>query len=199
MTKKQSVSLYGTAFLWVCSLAAGAAELFGVSVCLFGTPLHQYLAVPICLFSVLLCILLCKRIGAAEETCGARLAKLLRAACITLCTVMVLATVLLSALTAVHYTGQAVSPDKSYKIFYETEAEDSEPVAHLYRRYSPFLVRYCTSAVLYDCIGSPREAELTWAETYCAVSYTGYGDDAQSAEELQWLTRKLYYDAADRN
>lgn len=198
MTKKQSLCLYGAVFLWVSSLAAGAAELFGVSVCLFGVPLHQYLAVPICLFSVVLCVLLCKRTEAAKNTVSALQARLLRGVCIVICIVTVLTAVLLSALTAVHYTGQVVSADKSYKIFYETETEDSEPVAHLYRRYSPFLMRYCTSAVLYDCVGSPRDAELTWADTYCAVSYTGYGDDAQNAEELQQLTRKLYYDATDR-
>lgn len=198
MTKKQTLCLYGTAFLWVCSLAAGAAELFGMSVCLFGVPLHQYLAVPICLFSVVLCVLLCKRTETAKNTVGVLQVRLLRGVCIVFCAVTVLTAVLLSALTAVHYTGQAVSADKSYKIFYETETEDSEPVVHLYRRYSPFLMRYCTSAVLYDCIGSPTEAELTWADTHCAVSYTGYGDDAQNTEDLQLLTRKLYYGATDR-
>ncbi|MGN0559446.1 MAG: hypothetical protein ACI4K8_00120 [Candidatus Fimenecus sp.] len=198
MKREHSVCFYCTGALWLCSLLAGFAELFGVSVCFFGTPMHQYLAIPICLFSVLLCVFLCIRVRAAQETHGTLRVKLLCAACITLCTVTVCVTAFAAAISAVHYAGQSISPDQSYKIFYETETEDSEPIAHLYRRYSSFLVRYCNSAVLYDCAEAPANAELSWEETYCAISYVAYAADAQSTEALEPVTRKMYYASAAR-
>lgn len=193
MQKEHSVCFYCTGVLWLCSLFAGVGELFGVSVCFFGTPLHQYLAIPICLFSVLLCVFLCKRVRTAPKTRGTLQGKLLCAACIALCTVTVCVTAFAAAISAVHYAGQNISPDKSYKIFYETETEDSEPIAHLYRRYSPFLMRYCNSAVLYDCAEAPENAELSWEEDYCTISYVAYAADAESAESLEPVSRKLYY------
>lgn len=199
MKKEHSVCFYCTGALWLCSLLAGFAELFGVSVCFFGTPMHHYLAIPICFFSVLLCICLCKRVRAAEESRDTLQGKLLCAACIALCTVTVCVTAFAAAISAVHYAGQSLSPDKSHKIFYETETEDSEPIAHLYRRYSPFLMRYCNSAVLYDCAESPEEAELSWEETYCAISYIAYAADAESTEALEPVTRKLFYEATARH
>lgn len=195
MKKSQQVCFYVFAVLFALSFAAGIAEAFGVSVCFFGTPLHQYLAVPICLFAVLFCLFACKRIGAFGEKDGnALLSKLLCAALIALCAVTVCITAVAAALTETQYVGQALSGDKAYKVFYETETADAEPIAHLYRRHSPFLMTYCNSAVLYGYAGEIAEIETAWGETYCTISYAGYSEDAQSADDIQTLSRKLYYE-----
>lgn len=182
------------------SLAAGAAELFGVSVCFFGTPLHAYLAIPICFFSVLFCILLCMRVRGSVVAKGGKTvqAKLLCALLCILCAVFVCITVSAAALTATHYTGQCISEDKAYKVFYETETEDAEPIAHLYRRHSPFLMSYRNSAVLYGFAGDIFEVEAEWGETACTLYYVGYPEEAESADDLQTLTRKLYYTPSER-
>lgn len=184
----------GAAMLFL-SLLAGAAELFGVSVCFFGTPLHGYLALPICLFSVLVCCLLCKWIASGTQAQTHPLqSKLLRGTLIVLCVLFVFFTAVLALWTKTAYVGQTVSEDKAYKVFYEVETEDAEPIAHLYRRYSPFLMTYRNSAVLYGFTGELRDVQTEWTPSYCAISYQGYGDDAQSVEDLQMLTRKLYYE-----
>ncbi|MGN0519698.1 MAG: hypothetical protein ACI4LB_03070 [Candidatus Fimenecus sp.] len=198
MTKSQKVCFYISAVLWVCSLAAGVAELFGISVCFFGTPLHQYLAIPICLFSVLFCILVCKRISGEADERSRLQNRFLRGACIVLCVMIVCATAAVSALTATHYAGQILSEDKAYKIFYEVEGEDSEPIAHLYRRLSPFLMTYRNSAVLYGYADSIDAIETNWEESYCMLSYLGYTEEAQSADDVQIVSRKLYYEPIDR-
>ncbi|MGN0572118.1 MAG: hypothetical protein ACI4K9_08055 [Candidatus Fimenecus sp.] len=199
MKKTKQVCFYGSAVLLVCSFAAGIAELFGVSVCFFGTPLHQYLAIPICLFSVLFCIFACKRVSAETgETHGTLQNRLLRISCIVLCVLTVCITVAAAALTATQYTGQTISEDKAYKIFYETENEASEPIAHLYRRYSPFLMTYRNSAVLYGYADSVNAVETDWGDTYCTLSYYGYSEEAQSADDVQTLSRKLYYEPNNR-
>jgi len=195
MKKSERVWFSVGAVILIFSLAAGGAELFGVSVCFFGTPLHGYLALPICLFSVLICCLLCKRIAAGEEVGTHTLQnKLLRAALIVLCVFFVCVTAILALWSKTDYAGQDVSEDKAYKVFYEVETDDAEPIAHLYRRYSPFLMTYRNSAVLYGFSGELNDVQTEWTPSYCTVSYQGYGDDAQTAEDLQTLTRKLYYE-----
>lgn len=195
MDKTRRVRFYVYFVLLVCSLAAGAAELFGISVCLFGTPLHQYIAIPICLFSVLLCVSVCQYlVRETTQPYGKLQCKLLCAVCIVLCGIIVCVTALTAALTATHYAGQSISDDKAYKIFYETEPEGNEPIAHLYRRHSPFLMTYCNSAVLYGFAGEDlTSVEPDWGEAACTLYYIGYPEEAESADDLQTLSRKLYY------
>ncbi len=198
MKKSERVWFFVGAVMLIFSFAAGVAELFGVSVCFFGTPLHGYLALPICLFSVMVCCFLCKQIAAVSHEGTYTLQnKLLRAALIVLCIFFVCITVILALWAKTDYSGQTMSEDKAYKVFYEVETDDAEPIAHLYRRYSPFLMTYRNSAVLYGFTGELSDVQTEWLPSYCAISYQGYGDDAQTAEDLQVLSRKLYYEKKD--
>lgn len=190
MTIQRKIWFPVTGICLLLSFAAGILELCGVSVCFFGTPLNQYLAIPICLFSVAFCVLMCRRHWEHDLQ-----SKLLRGVFIVLCAVTVCITVFASLFTATHYVGQSISPNKEYKIFYEEQGETGEPIAHLYRRYSPFFMTYRNSAVLYDFAQPTVDAvETAWGDSYCTVSYFGYAMDAKTADELQPLERKLYYE-----
>ena len=45
---------------------------------------------------------------------------------------------------------------------------------------------------------APENAELSWEEDYCAISYVAYAADAESAEALEPVSRKLYYASTAR-
>lgn len=98
-------------------------------------------------------------------------------------------------LTSESYANSCLSADKAHKVFFEEDPVSGEPIAHMYKRYSPFLMAYRNSVTLYGFSGEIQEVEVEWADSYCTVYYVGFHEDAQSSADEQVLTRKLFYTA----
>lgn len=195
MKRPQHIAFWIFLILFCLSLAAGVCELFGASVCLFGTPLHGRLSVPICLsfFGLTVCtVRACKRRRQNAE--NPHLYRLLSVCVSVLCAVLLLLSVPLSLLTSTAYADSRLSDDREYKAFFEENSDSAEPIVHIYKRYTPFLAVYRNSAVLYGFSGEFDDVAVEWANTACTVQYPGYNDDAASTEDLQMLSRKIPYE-----
>lgn len=197
MKKTQHIVFWIFFILFCLFLIAGICELFGVSFCLFGVPLHGRLAIPLCVsftgLSVCAVRALQRRCKTAKKTI---LYRLLSVGISVLCAVLVLICIPLSLLTSTSYTDSRISSDRSYKIFFEEDTDTAEPIVHVYKRYSPFLAVYRNSAVLYGFSGELSAVEVSWSDTVCAVHYPGYSEEAESAEDLQMLSRKIPYNSS---
>lgn len=197
MKKTQHIVFWIFLILFCLFLTAGIFELFGVSLCLFGVPLHGMLAVPICIsflgLSVCAVHVLNKRCQTARKPI---LYRLLSVGISVLCAGLLLICLPLSVLTSVSYTDSRISSDRSYKIFFEEDVSAAEPIVHMYKRYSPFLAVYRNSAVLYGFSGELSDVEVLWSDSICTVNYPGYSEEAESAEDLQMLSRKIPYAAS---
>ncbi len=194
MKKPLYIVFWIFAVLLFLFLAAGILELFGISLCFFGLPLHGRLAIPICFSAIGFTVCACRRLrdkgSKAESPVQYRL---LSAVVAAFCCLTVLISVPAAALTSTAYADSRLSADKEYKIFFETDAESDEPIVHLYKRYSSFLMVYRNSAVLYDFSGALEDVAVSWSDTECRVEYPGYMESAESADDLQVLTRRIRY------
>lgn len=197
MKKTQHIAFWTFSVLFGFSLFAGICELFGVSFCLFGIPLHGRLSIPICISCTGLAVtavrILKKRAQRAENPL---LYRLLTAGISVFCAVLLFICIPLSLFTATSYADSRLSADRAYKIFFEEKADTGEPIVHVYKRYSPFLAVYRNSAVLYGFSGELSDVEVVWSEGSCAVQYPGYSEEAESAEDLQMLSRKILYESS---
>ncbi|MEZ3497802.1 MAG: hypothetical protein K1V97_09555 [Lachnospiraceae bacterium] len=197
MKKTQHIVFWIFLILFCLFLTAGIFELFGVSVCLFGVPLHGMLAVPICIS--FLGLSLCAVQGLKNRRKTAQkpmLYRLLSVGISVLCAGLLLICLPLSLLTSTSYADSRISSDRSYKIFFEEDADAAEPIVHVYKRYSPFLAVYRNSAVLYGFSGELSEVEVIWSDSVCTVNYPGYSEEAESVEDMQILSRKIPYDTS---
>lgn len=198
MRKAEKIGLAVSSLILALSVTAGILELFGLSLCAFGVPLHQYLALPICLSAVPACVLLLRAFPVPEKGEGRGAVRLLHGACIALCVLLVLFTAVAALMSRIHYVGSITAPDKTYKLFYAVSQDGEEPTVHLYRRYSPFWMRHCNSAVLYNSDGDLSGVEAEWEDTYCRVLFSGYPEDTQGAEHTpETLSRRLYYESTE--
>lgn len=194
MKRPQHIVFWIFFVFFLLSLAAGVCELFGASVCLFGVPLHGRLLLPICISftGVTVCAVRALH-GRCKNAENPLLYRVLSVALSVFCAVLLLVSLPVGALTSTSYADSRLSNDRAYKIFLEESADSAEPIAHVYKRYTPFLVVYRNSAVLYGFSGSLSDITVEWADTVCAVQYPGYSDEAESTEDLQRLSRKIPY------
>lgn len=178
--------------LLLLSLTAGAAEIFGMSVCLFRKPLHAWILLPLLTGAVGLTVCLCRHLRARRSEAAQKLPyTLARVVLIGLCALTVLLSVPAATLSSVSYLDSRLSADKAYQVFFEDDG--GEPIAHLYAQYSPFLASHRTSATLYDFSGEAQEIEVEWRSDHCIVYYPGYAEGASYTEDRQMLSRRLYY------
>lgn len=195
MKKPQHIAFWIFLVSFCLSFIAGVCELFGASVCLFGIPLHGRLAVPICIsfagLTVCAVRVLNQRRKKSENSLIYRLAAI---GISVLCAVLLLVSIPMSLVTSTSYADSRLSADSSYKIFFEGDGDTAEPIAHVYKRYTPFFAVYRNSAVLYGFSGALNDVSVDWSADACTVLYPGYSDEAKSAEDLQQLSRKIPYE-----
>ncbi len=183
-------------FLLVLSVSAGIAELFGLSVCFFGVPMHAWLVLPLLTGAVgcTACFGRYLRFRGAEAGQSFPYT-LLRIILILFCVLLVCISLPAAMLTSESYAADCLSSDKAHKVFIEDDPVSGEPIAHVYKRYSPFLMAYRNSVTLYGFSGDVREIEVEWADNYCTVYYVGFPEEAKSSADEQILSRKLFYAA----
>lgn len=192
MKRPQHIALWIFLALFCLSLVAGVCELFGASVCLFGTPLHGRLAVPICLSLLGLTVCAVRACKRRRQTSSNPILYRLLSVCISvLCAVTALLSIPLSLMTSTSYADSRLSDDRDYKAFFEEGGDTAEPIVHIYKRYTPFFAVYQNSVVLYGFSGELASVETVWSNGECTVQYPGYQDEAVSADDLQMLTRKI--------
>lgn len=180
--------------LLALSAGAGLAEIFGLSVCLFGMPLHAWIVLPLLVGVIGCTVCLCRYLRLRGSEAEQRFPyTLLRIVLILFCVLLVCISLPAAMLTSETYANSCISTDKAHKIFFEDDPVSGEPIAHVYKRYSPFLMAYRNSATLYGFSGDLEEVEVEWTDSYCTVSYVGFPDEAQSSEDEQVLSRKIYY------
>ena len=195
MKRPQHIAFWICVGLFCLSMLAGVCELFGVSVCLFGTPLHGRLAVPICLSFLALTICAVRALKHRRQTSeNPHLYRLLSVCVSVLCAILLFISIPLSLLTATSYADSRLSDDHVYKVFFEESTDSDEPIAHVYKRFTPFLAVYRNSAVLYGFSGEMESVEVVWSSAECTIQYPGYQDEAESADDLQMLSRKIPYE-----
>lgn len=195
MKRPQHIAFWIFFVLFCLSMLAGVCELFGVSVCLFGTPLHGRLAVPICLSFLALTICAVRALKQRRQTSeNPHLYRLLSVCVSVLCAILLFISIPLSLLTATSYADSRLSDDHVYKVFFEESTDSDEPIAHVYKRFTPFLAVYRNSAVLYGFSGEMESVEVVWSSAECTIQYPGYQDEAESADDLQMLSRKIPYE-----
>lgn len=182
--------------LLVLSAVAGIAEILGLSVCWFGVPMHAWLVLPLLIGAVGSTVCLCRSLRRRAAEAQQRLPyTLLRIVLVLLCVLLVCISLPAAMLNAEAYASSCLSADKAHKVFFEADAVGGEPIAHVYKRYSPFLMAYRNSVTLYGFSGEIEEIEVVWEDSYCTVYYVGFNDDAQSSADEQVLSRKLFYTA----
>lgn len=196
--RRSKLKLWAVVFavLLAFSVVSIIAELFGLSVCFFGTPLHAWLALPFCVGSVGLTTCLVIWLKRRKRAGDRLLHTALQVVLCVLCTISVLVAVFAAVLTHISYSGSDVSGDGAHKAFLETDETSGEPTVHVYKRYSPFLVSYRNAATLYGFYGDTEEIVYVWEDTYCEVQYPGFSEDAESDADLGTLTRRIYYNVS---
>lgn len=187
-----SCVLFGV--LLALSAIAGIAEFFGLSVCLFGVPLHAWIIVPLLIGAVGCTACVCRYLRFRGVKAQQALPyKLLRIVLVLFCGLLICISLPAAMLTSESYADSCLSADKTHKVFIEDDPVGGEPIAHMYKRYSPFLMAYRNSVTLYGFSGEIEEIEVEWADSYCTVYYIGFNEDAQSPSDEQVLARKLFY------
>lgn len=171
-------------------------DIFGLSVCLFGRPLHAFLALPFLAGAIGLTVCLVLWLKRRKKAGDRLLQTALQIVLCTLCALAGLAAVFGALLTHTPYAAGDVADDGAHKAFLETEADAGEPVVHVYKRYGPFFLSYRNAGTLYGFYGEESEIEYLWYPTYCEVQYPGFADDAQSDSERTSLTRKIYFNVS---
>lgn len=194
MRKALKITLVLSAVLFLLSFADVLLELFGCSVCFFGRPVHAWVVLPLIVSGVALTACFCCLLAPKTEEHAERvLRKMLQVVLCLLCAVFTAVCAVLGAMNTVSYSESELAADKNHKLFVEEDASFGDPAVYVYKRYSPFLMSYRNSAVLYGFSGNLDSITVQWEDTYCEVSYSGYADDAQSEADEQTLTRKIYY------
>lgn len=194
MRKAMKWVLGVSSILFILSAAAAVMEFCGWSVCFFGRPVHAWLALPLIVSVVALTVCFCRLLSVKQDTGADKVLKrMLQTVLCLLCAVFVVAAAGISAANAVSYSESDLAADKNHKLFVEENASFGDPTVYVYKRYSPFLMSYRNSAVLYGFSGDLDSITVQWEDTYCEVFYSGYADDAQSAADEQTLSRKIYY------
>lgn len=169
-------------------------ELCGYSVCFFGAPVHAWVALPLIVSGIALTVCLCRLLSDKTDTRADKvLRRMLQTVLCILCGIFTIVCAVVSGANSVSYSKSDLAADKNHKLFVEEDASFGDPSVYVYKRYSPFLMSYRNSAVLYGFSGDLDSITVLWEDTYCEVSYSGYADDAQSAADEQTLTRKIYY------
>lgn len=194
MKKALKITLILSAVLFVLSLVDVILELCGYSVCFFGRPIHAWVVLPLIVSGIALTVCFCRLLSPkTEEHADKVLSRMLQVVLCLLCAVFTVVCAVLGAVNSVSYTESELAADKNHKLFVEEDASFGDPAVYVYKRYSPFLMSYRNSAVLYGFSGDLDSIAVQWEDTYCEVSYSGYADDAQSEADEQTLTRKIYY------
>ena len=181
--RKSKLKIWAVIFavLLAFSVVSIIADLFGLSVCFFGTPLHAWLALPFCAGSIGLTTCLVIWLKRRKRAGDRLLHTALQVVLCVLCTISVLVAAAAAVLTHISYSDSDIS---------------GEPTVHVYKRYSPFLVSYRNAATLYGFYGDTEEIEYVWEDTYCEVQYPGFSEDAQSDADRSTLTRRIYYNVS---
>lgn len=194
MKKNKKILFFFAVGILLLSIVGIVLELFGISFCLFGAPLHAWLVIPFCAAAICITVLLFLWLRVRKRTGEDRLqCTLLQTVSVVICSLLVVASMGAAAFTGTSYTKSSLAADKAHKAFVEAESESQEPTVDVYKRYSPFLMSYRNSAVLYGFHGELDEIVYVWYDTYCEVQYPGFTDDAQTQADISVLSRKIYY------
>lgn len=130
MKRPQHIAFWIFSVFFCLSMLAGICELLGVSVCLFGTPLHGRLAVPICLSFLALTVCVVRALKRRRQTAeNPHLYRLLSVCVSVACAALLLISIPLSLLTATSYADSRLSDDHAYKVFFEDSTDSDEPIA----------------------------------------------------------------------
>ena len=131
--RRSKLKLWAVVFavLLAFSVVSIITELFGLSVCFFGTPLHAWLALPFCAGSIGLTTCLVIWLKRRKRAGDRLLHTALQVVLCVLCTISVLVAAAAAVLTHTAYSDSDVSGDGAHKAFLETD-ESEVSIASLY-------------------------------------------------------------------